>query len=61
MAGTICGGTKKAVTFFNKKGAEVEQERDANIRLNEIYARKYYLAALTDDTQAFKIEKTASA
>ena len=61
VAGTICGGTKKAVTFFNKKGAEVEQERDANIRLNEIYARKYYLAALTDDTQAFKIVKSASA
>ena len=59
VAGTICGGTKKAVTFFNKKGAEVEQERDANVRLNEIYARKYYLAALTDDTQAFKIVKTA--
>ncbi|MBO7217792.1 MAG: hypothetical protein J6V50_03740, partial [Clostridia bacterium] len=58
-AGTICGGTKKAVTFFNKKGAEVEQERDANIRLNEIYARKYYLAALTDDTQAFKITSGA--
>ena len=55
IAGTICGGTKKAVTFFNKKGAEVEQERDANVRLNEIYARKYYLAALTDDTQCFKI------
>ena len=55
VPGTICGGTKKAVTFFNKKGAEVEQERDANIRLNEIYARKYYLAALTDDMQCFKI------
>ena len=55
VPGTICGGTKKAVTFFNKKGAEVEQERDANVRLNEIYARKYYLAALTDDTQCFKI------
>ena len=53
--GTICGGTKKAVTYFNKKGVEVEQERDANTRLNEIYSRKYYLAALTDDTQAFKI------
>ena len=59
VAGTICGGTKKAVTFFNKKGAEVEQERDANVRLNEIYARKYYLAALTDDTQAFKIKAGA--
>ena len=57
--GTICGGTKKAVTYFNKKGVEVEQERDANTRLNEIYSRKYYLAALTDETQAFKIIKSA--
>jgi hypothetical protein len=58
-AGTICGGTKKAVTYFNKKGVEVEQERDANIRLNEIYSRKYYLVALTDETECFKIVKTA--
>lgn len=57
--GTICGGTKKAVTFFNKKGTEVEQERDANTRLNEIYSRKYYLAALTDATECFKIVKSA--
>lgn len=56
-AGTIYGGTREAVTLFNKKGTEVEQERDANIRLNEIYSRKYYLAALTDATKAFKIVK----
>ena len=55
--GTIYGGTKEAVTLFNKKGTEVEQERDANIRLNEIFSRKYYLAALTDQTKAFKIVK----
>lgn len=55
--GTICCGTKKAVTYFNKKGVEVEQERDANTRLNEIYSRKYYLVALTDDTECFKIVK----
>ena len=55
--GTIVGGTREAVTFFNKKGTEVEQERDANTRLNEIYSRKYYLAALTDETKAFKIVK----
>ena len=55
--GTIVGGTREAVTFFNKQGTEVEQERDANIRLNEIYSRKYYLAALTDETKAFKIVK----
>ena len=56
-AGTIYGGTREAVTLFNKKGTEVEQERDANIRLNEIYSRKYYLAALTDATKCFKITK----
>ena len=55
--GTILGGTKDAVTMFNKKGIEVEQERDANVRLNEIYSRKYYLAALTDATKCFKIVK----
>lgn len=58
-AGTICGGTREAVTLFNKKGTEVEQERDANVRLNEVYSRKYYLAALTDETKAFKIVKAA--
>lgn len=57
--GTIVIGTKEAVTMFNKKGVEVEQERDANIRLNEIYSRKYYLAALTDATKAVKIIKGA--
>lgn len=59
VEGTICGGTKKAVTYFNKKGVEVEQERDANIRLNEIYSRKYYLVALTDERECFKITKGA--
>ena len=57
--GTICGGTKKAVTYFNKRGTEVEQERDANTRLNEIYSRKYYLAAMTDERECFKIVKGA--
>lgn len=55
VAGTIVGGTKKAVTYFNKKGTEVEQKREPNVRLNEVYSRKYYLAALTDQTQCFKI------
>lgn len=47
--------TKEAVTIFNKKGVEVEQERDANTRKNTIYSRKYYLCALTDATKAVKI------
>lgn len=57
--GTICGGIREAVTVFNKKGVEVEQQREANTRLNEVYSRKYYLAALTDATKCFKIVKTA--
>lgn len=57
--GTICGGTREAVTLFNKKGTEVEQKREPNTRLNEIFSRKYYLAALTDATKAFKITTAA--
>ncbi len=53
--GTIILGTKEAVTMFIKKGTEVEQERDSNTRENTIYSRKYYLAALTDETKAVKI------
>ena len=55
VAGTIVGGTRQAVTLFNKKGVEVEQERDADVRKNSVWSRKYYLAALTDATKAVKI------
>lgn len=61
-AGTIIIGTKAAVTLFNKKGVEVEQitadkrsEEAANIRQNTVFSRKYYLAALTDETKAVKL------
>ena len=57
--GEIIIATKDAVTLFNKKGTEVEQERDGNIRKNTIYSRKYYFAALTDETKAVKISLTA--
>lgn len=57
--GEIVIATKDAVTLFVKKGAEVEQPPraadDANIRKNTILSRKYYLAALTDETKAVKI------
>ena len=53
--GTILGGTREAVTLFNKRGVEVEQGRDEDIRQNTIWSRKYYLAALTDATKAVKI------
>ena len=52
---TVVGGTREAVTLFNKRGTEVEQERDGDIRQNTIWSRKYYLAALTDATKAVKI------
>lgn len=54
-AGTIVGGTREAVTLFNKRGVEVEQLREADIRQNTVWSRKYYLAALTDATKAVKI------
>ena len=53
--GTVVVATKEAVTLFQKKGTEVEQEREGNIRRNTIYSRKYYRAALTDETKAVKI------
>jgi hypothetical protein len=53
--GTIIIANREAVTLFNKKGVEVEQERDADIRKNTIWSRKYFLAALTDATKAVKI------
>lgn len=58
----ICIGTKRAVTMFIKKGTEVEQStihnrsaEDANVRKNTLTTRKYYLSALTDETQVAKI------
>lgn len=62
----ICIGTKKAVTAFTKKGTEVEvvskntrSAEDANIRKNSAFSRKYYVVALTNETQAAKIVKGA--
>ena len=55
VAGTIVGGTREAVTLFNKRGVEVEQDRNSDTRENTIWSRKYYLAALTDATKAVKI------
>lgn len=60
--GEIIVATPQAVTLFVKKDTEIEQvlagarsETAANTRLNTIFARKYYLAALTDQTKAVKI------
>ena len=59
VAGEIIIATRDAVTLFNKKGVEIEQERDADIRENRIWSRKYYLAALTDATKAVNITLAA--
>lgn len=48
--------SKEAVTVFTKKGSEIEQERDANIRKNTIYGRKVALVALTDGTKVVELD-----
>lgn len=62
LDGEICLATRKAVTMFVKKGVESELYQmnnrsadDANTRKNTLISRKYYLAALTDATQAVKL------
>lgn len=74
--GTVCGvpvivskavpankgylATKEAVTLFVKKGSEIEQERDADVRNNKVFARKVAVVALTDATKLVKVNiKTA--
>lgn len=54
-AGTGYLATKEAVTLFIKKGSEIEQQRDADIRSNEVYARKVAVVALTDANKVVKI------
>ena len=58
-AGTADLANKEAVTIFTKKGAEIEQERDANTRLTKVYARKVMVVALTDATKVIKLTSTA--
>jgi hypothetical protein len=53
--GEVIVATKDAVTIFEKVGVEMEQERDANTRVNSAYSRKYYVVALTDESKAVKI------
>lgn len=68
VTGQIIIGTREAVTVFNKKGVEVEQtvegsrsSDDANTRSNYVFARKYYVAALTHGDRAVKILPGGSA
>ena len=57
--GEVIVAIRGAVTIFNKKGVETEQERDGNTRQNTAYSRKYYVVALTDESKAVKIKLTA--
>lgn len=53
--GEIITATRDAVTIFNKKGVEIENDREPNTRHNDVYSRKYYVVALTDESKAIKI------
>ena len=57
--GEVIVATKDAVTIFEKVGVEMEQERDANTRVNSAFSRKYYVVALTDESKAVKITLNA--
>lgn len=61
--GTIIVATKEAVTIFTKKGTEVEQigknkrsETAANVRENNVFSRKYYIVALTNESKAIRLK-----
>ena len=58
-SGTAFLGTRAAVTAYIKKGNEIEQERDANLRQNKIYARNVKVIALTNDNKVVVL-KTAT-
>lgn len=53
--------TKEAVTLFIKKESETEYEREADIRKNSYWVRKYAVVALTDATKVVKITVGAGA
>ena len=58
--GTAYLATREAVTCFVKKGVEIEQERDANVRKNTIYGRNVKVIALTNDDKVVKLKAGAA-
>ena len=58
-AGEIIVATKEAVRLLVKTGTETEQERDGNTRKNSAFSRKYYVAALDNDTKVVRITLSA--
>lgn len=60
--GEIILATKEAVKYIRKKGTEIEQKREPNVRLNEIFSRQYGVFAFDDATKAVKlVKKTTTA
>lgn len=51
---------REAVTLFIKKGTEAEQDRDPDIRKNELYIRKVALVALTNEKKCAILAKAQS-
>lgn len=54
-AGEVIICQKDAVTIFVKKANEVEQERDANLRKNQVFTRKVAVVALTNESHVVRI------
>ena len=64
--GEIIIGTKQAVTLFIKKNTEIERiaknmrsETAANVRENNVFSRKYYIVALTNESKAIRLKLQA--
>jgi len=58
--GEIILATKEAVKYIRKKGTEIEQKREPNTRLNEIFSRQYGVFVFDDATKAVKLVKKAA-
>lgn len=58
--GEIILATKEAVKYIRKKGTEIEQTREPNIRLNEIFSRQYGAFVFDNATKAVKLVKTTA-
>lgn len=56
-AGIAYLGTRAAIKCFVKKGVEVEQDRNPDIRKNQVWARKVMLVAMVDATRMIKMGK----
>lgn len=56
---TMYVGTRDAITVFNKTGVNTEiaarDEQNANKRLNNLFTRKYYIAALTNPNKLCQV------